>query len=124
MKISLFGSLIGAGFILVMFGLNPSLAGDDDPASLSAKDCIVDKSSDFGQDGKQFVFTMNFENNCDKPIACTIDAYIVGFRGPTSAHTILRFPAKAQTPAQKTYVVKVKAAGGQGNRVKMCVTKD
>src|ERR1700692_2301046 len=89
-------------------GLNQAFASDDVPKSLTAKECIADGASDFSQDGKQFFFTMNFDNNCDKPIICTIDAY-VGIRGPTSAHTVMQFPAMKQIRIHKSFIVKAKA---------------
>jgi hypothetical protein len=94
-------------------GLTVSLAADD-PASIepSAKQCIADLDSGYSDDAGKYFYTMNFQNNCDKPIICTIDAYITSFRGPISAHTILHFPAKAQTPAQKSYAVRVNAMSG------------
>ena len=119
MRLSFIRTLVATGFVAAL-GASPSFASDDGPPAPTAKECIVDTSSDFGQDGKQFIFTMNFDNNCDKPIACTIDAYIVGFRGPTSAHTVLHFPPMAQTPAHKSYVVKVKAAGGTAQYGRSC----
>src|SRR6202051_5356726 len=90
-------------------GLNQAFASDDVPKSLTAKECIADGASDFSQDGKQFFFAMNFDNNCDKPIICTIDAYIVGIHGPTSAHTSMQFQAMKQLRIHKSFIVKVTA---------------
>ena len=106
--------LVAAGAL----GLNPAFASDDVPKSLTAKECIADGASDFSQDGKQFFFTMNFDNNCDKPIICTIDAYIVGICGPTSAH--MQFPAMKQIRIHKSFIVKVKAVDGTAQYGRSC----
>jgi hypothetical protein len=108
--------LVAAGAL----GLNPAFASDDVPKSLTAKECIADGASDFSQDGTQFFFTMNFDNNCDKPIICTIDAYIVGIRGPTSAHTVMQFPAMKQIRIHKSFIVKVKAVDGTAQYGRSC----
>jgi hypothetical protein len=94
-------------------GLTPSFAADDPVTTeQSATECIADLDSDYSEDAGKYFFTMNFQNNCDKPIKCTIQAYVTSFRGPTSAHTTLNFPAKAQTPARKSYAIRVKAMSG------------
>ncbi|MDB5516088.1 MAG: hypothetical protein JWQ17_2846 [Tardiphaga sp.] len=98
-----------------LFGPGPtaSLAADDQgTAEESATACIADLDSGYSDDAGKYFFTLNYQNNCDKPIKCTIEAYITSFRGPTSAHTTLNFPAKEQTPARKSYAIRVKAMSG------------
>lgn len=98
-----------------LFGPGPTASfAAEEPLTTeqSAKECIADLDTGYSDDAGKYFFTMNFQNNCDKPIKCTIDAYITSYRGPVSAHTILHFPAKEQTPAQKSYAVRVKAIGG------------
>src|ERR1700737_1936599 len=97
--------LVAAGAL----GLNPAFASDDVPKSLTAKECIADGASDFSQDGKLFLFTINLKNIYDKPIIFTIDAYIVGIRGQTTAHTVMKFPAMKKIRIHKSFIVKVKA---------------
>jgi hypothetical protein len=94
-------------------GLAVSFAADDQAATEpSAKECIADLDTGYSDNAGKYFFTMNFQNNCDKPIKCTIDAYITSYRGPVSAHTVLHFPPKEQSPAQKSYAVRVNAMGG------------
>lgn len=116
MSLSAFRLLAAAGWAAAaLFGPGPtvSFAADDQVTSEpSAKECIADLDTGYSDDGGKYFFTMNFQNNCDKPIKCTIDAYITSYRGPVSAHTVLHFPAKEQTPAQKSYAVRVNAMGG------------
>jgi hypothetical protein len=99
----------------IAFGprLTASLAADDSAAPVaSAKECIADLDSGYADHAGKYFYTMNFQNNCDKPITCSIDAYITSFRGPISAHSILHFPAMVQTPAHKSYAIRVNAMSG------------
>jgi hypothetical protein len=116
MSLSAFRLLAAAGCVATaLLGAGPavSFAADDQVATEpSAKECIADLDTGYSDDAGKYFFTMNFQNNCDKPIKCTVDAYITSYRGPVSAHTVLHFPAKEQTPAQKSYAVQVKAIGG------------
>jgi hypothetical protein len=108
--------MTAAGIVTTaLFGPGPTMsfaAEDGLTAEQSAKECIADLDTGYSDDAGKYFFTMNFQNNCDKPIKCTIEAYITSYRGPVSAHTVLHFPAKEQTPAQKSYAVRVKAIGG------------
>jgi hypothetical protein len=116
MSSSVLRLLAAAGCVAAaLLGPGPavSFAADDHATTEpSAKECIADLDTGYSDDGGKYFFTMNFQNNCDKPIKCTIDAYITSYRGPVSAHTVLHFPAKEQSPAQKSYAVRVNAMGG------------
>jgi hypothetical protein len=105
-------------------GLNAAFAGDESSnpktATTTATECIADNDSDYAEDGGKYTYTMKFQNNCHKPIACVIDAYIVGFRGPTSAHGTVQFPAMGRTPVHKSFVVRVKAMGGTAQAGRTC----
>jgi hypothetical protein len=92
-------------------------AAEDAP---TAKQCIGDDDTAYAQDGKAFTFTMNFHNDCDRPIACEVDAYVVGARGPTQGHTTLKFAPKAQEPAKASYTMRVKAIGGMAQYSREC----
>jgi hypothetical protein len=59
-------------------------------------------------------------NGCDRKVACRIDAYVTGARGPASGHITLSFPPKAQSPATMSYVLRVKSAGGTAQYSKRC----
>jgi hypothetical protein len=112
---------IGCLFATLGPGMTVSLAADDGatPAT-SAKECIVDLDSGYSDDGGKYFFTMNFQNNCDKPVMCSIDSYITSFRGPITAHAILHFPARAQEPARKSYAVRVNALSGTVQAGRAC----
>ena len=116
MLLSLIRPLAAAGVVAIMIcgaGTTSSFAAETPAAAEeSAKGCVADLDASFSEQGGKYFFTMNFQNNCDKPIMCSIDAYITSFRGPVTAHTILHFPAKAQTPAHKSYAVRVNAMSG------------
>ena len=97
-----------------------SFAADDGAAPESANQCIADLDSGYSDDQGKYFFTMNFQNNCDKPIMCSIEAYITSFRGPITAHTILHFPARAQEPARKSYAIRVNAMSGTVQSGRAC----
>jgi hypothetical protein len=108
--------LTAAGCVAAaLFGAGPTVsfaAEDQVTTEPSAKECIADLDTGYSDEAGKYFFTMNFQNNCDRPIKCTIDAYITSYRGAASAHTVLHFPPREQTPAQKSYAVQVKAMGG------------
>ena len=87
---------------------------------MSATQCIADVSTDYREEGRKFTFTMNFQNECDRPIACVVDAYLVSSRGPSQGHTTLKFPPKAQAPAKLSYTMQVKAIGGSAQYSRDC----
>jgi hypothetical protein len=86
----------------------------------SAKECIADLDAGFREDGDKYFFTMNFQNNCARPIQCSIQAYITSHRGPISAQTMLHLPAKEQAPTQKSYTIRVNANGGSAQYGRDC----
>ena len=99
-------------------GLPAPATADGQPPT--AKQCIGDGDSGYAENGKTFTFTMTFHNDCDRPIACEIDAYVVGARGPTQGHTTLKFPPKAQSPSTASYTLRVKAIGGMAQYSREC----
>jgi hypothetical protein len=116
-------SLAALGCIFATLGPGTtaaSAAGDNAEPATSATQCIVDLDSGYTDEGGKYFFTMNFQNNCDKPIMCSIDSYITSFRGPISAHTILHFPPRAQEPARKSYAVRVNAMSGTVQAGRAC----
>lgn len=116
--------LAAAAIAWAAIGIAPALAGDAETKAeatpMTAKECIADLDSSYAEHGKAFTFTMTFQNSCDRPIKCVIDAYVVGIRGPTSGHTTLRFPARGAEPARNSYVLKVKAMGGTAQYGRAC----
>jgi hypothetical protein len=122
---SLSVSRLLTAFGCIVAGLGAGVAGspaaEDAAASASsAQECIADLDFGYTDDAGKYFFTMNFQNNCDKPIMCSIEAYITSFRGPISAHTILQFPARAQEPARKSYAVRVNAMTGTVQAGRTC----
>lgn len=84
------------------------------------KDCIADAGSGFALERGKPTFTMTFQNDCARRISCEINAYVVGSRGPTQGHTILRFQPKGQTPAPLHYALRVKELGGTAQYSRDC----
>jgi hypothetical protein len=114
-------AVIGSIFALLGLGTTVSLAADDKAAqTTSALECVADLDSGYTDEGGKYFFTMNFQNNCDKPILCSINAYITSFRGPITAHTTLQFPPRAQEPARKSYAVRVNAMSGTVQAGRSC----
>jgi hypothetical protein len=77
-------------------------------------DCV---SSDSGfKDGKPPTFVIELRNVCEKRVRCTVDAYVVGARGPLQGRARLILPPGSKDQAtRKAYVMKVKSAGGMAN---------
>lgn len=73
----------------------PSLAAADDDA---AKQCIADIGSGFGEADGKANFAVNLASGCDCKVACRIDAYVTGARGPASGHTTLSFRRRRNPP--------------------------
>jgi hypothetical protein len=86
----------------------------------TAKQCIADNGSGLGEANGTANFTVNLANGCDRKVACRIEAYVTGARGPAYGHTTLSFPPKAQSPATMSYVLRVKSAGGTAQFSKEC----
>ena len=124
MPSSLIRPLAAAGIVALTAcdpGMTASFAAEPQTtAEESPKGCIADLDSGFSEEGGKYFFTMNFQNNCARPIQCSIQAYITSHRGPISAQTVLHLPAKEQTPTQKSYVIRVNANGGTAQYGRDC----
>jgi hypothetical protein len=96
-------------------------ASDDMPET--PKQCIADMEAKFVQDGNIPTFTMAFQNNCARAISCEINAYVVGSRGPTQGHKILKFEPKGQTPTTMQYALRVKELSGSAQYSRDCKFK-
>ena len=102
-------------------GMTASLAAETQATTEeSPKGCIADLDAGFREEDGKYFFTMNFQNNCARPIQCSIQAYITSHRGPISAQTVLHLPAKGQTPIQKSYAIRVNANGGSAQYGRDC----
>jgi hypothetical protein len=54
-----------------------------DTAAARQTNCI-DETGDFASHGNVVTYVIGFQNKCEKRLRCTLDAYVVGPKGPTS----------------------------------------
>jgi hypothetical protein len=88
----------------------PQAAAPD--AAKDPQSCLTE-TGDYVSHSSGVSYLIGVENKCDKRIKCTIDAYVVGAKGPASAHiTMILGAASSGAGAKKSYAMKVKAAGG------------
>jgi hypothetical protein len=91
-----------------------------DPGTTGQAACI-EETGDYQSHGSAVTFVIGLANKCDKRLKCTIDAYVVGAKGPSSGHTtMLLGAASSGAAARKTYAMKVKAAGGIAQVSRQC----
>jgi hypothetical protein len=81
----------------------------------------LQETGDYVTHGKAITYVIGLSNTCGKRIKCTIDAYVVGAKGPAAGHTTVTLGAQSSgTAAAKTYAMKVKAAGGTAQVSRDC----
>jgi len=101
----------------------PPSAAQQSTAPDAAKDpesCLAE-TGDYVSHGSSVTYLIGIENKCDKRLKCTIDAYVVGAKGPASAHTTMILGAASSgADAKKSYPMKVKAAGGTAQVSRDC----
>jgi hypothetical protein len=91
-----------------------------DPGTTGQAACI-DETGDYQTHGNAVTFVIGLSNKCDKRLKCTIDAYVVGAKGPSSGHTTLIIGATSSgTAAKQSYAMKVKMAGGTAQVSRQC----
>jgi hypothetical protein len=91
-----------------------------DPGTTGQAACI-DETGDYQSHGGAVTFVIGLANKCDKRLKCTIDAYVVGAKGPASGHaTLLLGAASSGAAAKKNYAMNVKAAGGTAQVSRQC----
>ena len=91
-----------------------------DPGTTGQAACI-EETGDYQSHGSAVTFVIGLANKCDKRLKCTIDAYVVGAKGPSSGHTILILGATSSGAAAKqSYAMKVKMAGGTAQVSRQC----
>jgi hypothetical protein len=91
-----------------------------DPGTTGQAACI-EETGDYQNHGSAVTFVIGLANKCEKRLKCTIDAYVVGAKGPASGHaTLLLGAASSGAAATKTYAMKVKAAGGTAQVSRQC----
>jgi len=93
---------------------------EPDPGTTGQAACI-DETGDYKTHGHAVTFVIGLSNKCDKRLKCTIDAYVVGAKGPSSGHATLIIGATSSgTAAKQTYAMKVKMAGGTAQVSRQC----
>jgi hypothetical protein len=91
-----------------------------DPGTTEQAACI-EETGDYETHGAAVTFVIGLSNKCDKRLKCTIDAYVVGAKGPASGHTIMILGAASSGAAAKqSYAMKVKMAGGTAQVSRQC----
>jgi hypothetical protein len=91
-----------------------------DPGTTGQAACI-DETGDYETHGRTITFVIGLANKCDQRLKCTIDAYVVGAKGPASGHTTLTLGTRTSgAAAEATYAMKVKAAGGTAQVSREC----
>ena len=71
-----------------------------DPGTTGQAACI-DETGDYQTRGNAVTFVIGLANKCDKRLKCTIDAYVVGAKGPSSGHATLILGATSSGAAAK-----------------------
>jgi hypothetical protein len=91
-----------------------------DPGTTGQAACI-DETGDYQTRGNAVTFVIGLANKCDKRLKCTIDAYVVGAKGPSSGHaTLILGPTSSGAAAKQSYAMKVKMAGGTAQVSRQC----
>jgi hypothetical protein len=91
-----------------------------DPGTTGQATCI-EETGDYQTHGKAVAFVIRLSNKCDKRLKCTIDAYVVGAKGPSSGHaTLILGAASSGAAAKQSYAMKVKMAGGTAQVSRQC----
>jgi hypothetical protein len=89
-------------------------------AAKDPQSCLAE-TGDYVTQGNRVAYVIGIENKCDKRMKCTIDAYVVGAKGPASAHTTMILGAASSgAAAKKSYTMNVKAAGGTAQVSRDC----
>jgi hypothetical protein len=90
------------------------------PAAPDVQSCLQE-TGDYVTHGNAVTYVIGLTNSCDKRIKCTIDAYVVGAKGPASGRTTMTLGAQSSgAGATKTYAMKVKASGGTAQVSRDC----
>ena len=112
----------GTSFRDALIAAAPDAGKEPPPAepAAGAKTCVTDDSG-FKQSGKAATFEIALTNTCAQRMRCTVTAYVTTAGGPTSGKAVLILAGKSNgAAATKTYVMKVKSAGGMANVSRDC----
>ncbi len=83
-----------------------------DPGTTAQLNCI-DEDASFKLNGKTPVFFIVIENKCEQRLSCRIDSFVTTAKGVSQGHaTLVLAPKSAGAAAKKTYVLRLKEAGG------------
>jgi hypothetical protein len=91
------------------------------PGAATDLQSCLNETGDYVTHGNAVTYVIGIANTCDKRLKCTIDAYVVGARGPASGHTTMILGAQSSgAAAKKTYTMRVKSAGGTAQVSRDC----
>jgi hypothetical protein len=91
------------------------------PGAATDLQSCLNETGDYVTHGNAVTYVIGIANTCDKRLKCTIDAYVVGARGPASGRTTMILGAQSSgAAAKKTYAMRVKSAGGTAQVSRDC----
>jgi hypothetical protein len=110
------------GFVLVMAAAaGAALAEDESGQKPPEKSQCIASNTGFKEKGRAATYEIELINSCDMRLKCTVDAFVIGARGQTQGHgTLVLAAAPKGETTRKTYVMKVKSAGGMANVSHRC----
>ena len=93
---------------------------EPDRGTTAQPNCI-DESSEYTKRGKSLFSVMKFTNKCEARMKCAVFVYKINAKGATQGHATLILGAKSDgAAATKSYVLKVKGAGGFSTSTREC----
>jgi hypothetical protein len=112
---------VAIGFALMVTGAAGTALAEDESGQQPEKPQCVASNTGFKENGRTTTYEIELVNSCDMRLKCTVDAFVIGARGQAQGHgtLILAAASKGQT-TRKTYVMKVKSAGGMANVSHRC----
>ena len=96
--------------IALCAGAAAALGQSAAPADLQS---CLQETGDYMTRGKTVTYVIGLTNTCARRLRCEIYANISGARGTSLGHTVMTLgPSGSGAAAQRTYTMRVKAAGG------------
>ena len=91
-----------------------------DRGTTSQLNCI-DEKTEHTRSGQRLFYVMKLENKCEARMKCAVFVYAINARGPAQGRGTLILGAKSEgAAATKSYVLKVKGAGGFSTSTREC----
>jgi hypothetical protein len=91
-----------------------------DPGTTPQLDCIAE-SGRYTASGKRFAYVIALENKCERRIKCTVFAYVVQAKGPSSGSaTVILAPKSQGAAAKKSHALAVRMIGGITQTTREC----